>query len=311
MTDPYVSIDTFSVGFEPNDTEEALGPAPSGGSETPVIARLPRVAPAAPAKSATHRYDTAETALHGVHVDDSPLATTAPPASAGLAEQAPIQVSDPAVTIRIDTVTPDAFEVSKEEALLRKQANEALLGGTEPDTAIEDPWASSLLSLEAAILPYSRWIVLAAVIAALGLTLVLLQTAGRRPLDAGTALPQVQLGQYDPAYVTAEAAPQPTPAAGEAPSWGTLPDEAAVANAWDASEGLRPLDRENETTEVAPPLVAAGPASVAPRNARATLLGQVLPPDADPSVEVATATRPDYPRTATAPRDPQNGSFPR
>ena len=297
MTDPYVSIDTFSIGSEPvGESDSTPGAEPRAAADAPVLARLPWIAPPRAEPPKTHRYDAAERPLHGIHADEGEMAGGPLAGDLTMPVLAPGLAGDPTVTLRIDTVTPTSFDAttatpSPNPAPLVPSASQPAPAPSVDNVTIDDPWAAWLVEAEAAILPYSRWIVLAAVIAALGLTLVLLQTTGRPALDAGDATPQVQIGFDGPALADSSGATEATGSPLEAPAWSS-PDN-----------GLQPLADGQEST--APPLVAAGPASAPPRVA--TLLGDVLPSEPP----VATAQRLDYPRTAIAPSEPTGGSLSR
>lgn len=287
MTDPYVSFDTFTVGAEVNAPAAEPAPRPS------LLARLPRVAPAPPKPKRIQRFDEAEPTAHGLHVFDSGDGLAyAGPATALAPRRAPL--GDPTATIRIDTVTPTTFEDQPARATRpAPRPTPSKLSSPTPVSSLEaeDPWAAWLVNLEAAIVPYSRVIVLAAVIAAMGLTLVLLR-GGRPQTDDSSAAPQVSAETPVDALAT-EASVAPPFSTEQAPLvWPTAPQPTE----------LRPL---TQTTAVAPsPAFAAGPASAWRGPAGARLTGEVLPAPApgdgvlgDGGQRVEVAAKPDYPTT--------------
>ncbi|TWT97011.1 hypothetical protein Pla108_27880 [Botrimarina colliarenosi] len=303
MTDPYVSFDTFSVGETPAE------PTPAPQQQRPsLLARLPRVAPSPPRPKPIQRFDDAESALHGVHLYDggSDLAMAGPSV-----EPAPrrYKLSDPTATIRIDTVSPSTFDDETPEPPPRRQAIDSPTMFGEPkmlgeprmfgeQAAIDDPWATWLLNLESTILPYSRIIVLAAVIAAMGLTFVLLR-GGAAAMEAPNTSPQVSIDAHTDTLAAVEAVETvANPSAEEAP-----PFHWPVASTpTPASGALRPLDASPlgesvATTDSLPPSsFARGPASAWQGPAGAKLTGQVMPVD---SGRVDVAHAPDYPQTTT------------
>lgn len=274
MTDPYVSFDTFSVGDGPND------PTPAAPQRPSLLARLPRVAPTPTRPKPIQRFDSAESPLHGVHLSEGGAdLTMAGPDAGSTAAPRRIALSDAVATIRIDTVSPTFFDDSAPAPRPQAATPAATLPATT-DPTVDDPWAAWLLNLEAAILPYSRVIVLAAVIAAMGLTFVLLR-GGPASIEAPAVAPQVSVGETDNALVTAEAI--------DAPSTWPAPIQPAPQSE------LRPFPAEG----AAPPpsaTFAAGPASAWRGVAGAKLTGEVLPVE-ESRVEVAEV--PNYPQTTT------------
>lgn len=270
MTDPYVSIDTFSVSAELSESRAEQAPTTTRPS---ILARLPRVAPAPPKPKRIQRFDDAEVVTHGLHH---------PEGSDGLADATPTALprrtplADPTATIRIDTVSPATID-DQPSRQARPTSRPPAPTSSPPAAVAEEPVGSWLLNLEAAVLPYSRVIVLAAAIAATGLTLVLLRGARARQAEPTTA-PQVSVEA--PLDALASVA---TPA-DEAPLyWPGAP--AAPAEA-----ALKPL----VTASTAPAPFAAGPASAWRGPAGARLTGEVRSPDAE---RIDVAANPQYPAT--------------
>lgn len=258
MNDPFVSYDTFSVGNELGAQPEPATPA--APKEIPLLARLERLS--TPPKETKKRFDEAEPALAGIHHYDE--TSEAGGGGSPVAVAPRVSMGNPTATIRIDTVSPTDFDeatpaTSAAPVVQRAKPAEASsveLSAIPGDDALEDPWAAWLLNLESAVLPYSRIIVLAAVIAALGLTLVLLQSGTKQVETNGTA-PQVLIDNNDSvlASTTDESAPL----------WSGEPVAATDAT----HNGLRPLDTP------APAALASGPASAARGPGRVSLTGEV------------------------------------
>jgi hypothetical protein len=285
MTDPYVTFDTFSLG------DSAAEPAPAPAPPRPsLLAKLPRVAPTQSRPKPIQRYDGAESPLHGVHLGEmgADLAMAGSATGAGPVARRPMP-SNPAATIRIDTVSPTTFDdeqpVARRPALAKPVA---ISDATATDVVVDDPWAAWLLNLESTIVPYSRVIVLAAVIAAMGLTVVLLR-GGAKPVEAPSPGPQVSTDDAGDSLVA-------TDVFGAPPS--------TSANLWAAPTAkteadLRPINVPTTTAPVNsfPVAAAVGPASAKWHGAAgAKLTGQVLPVD-DTRVEVAEV--PAFPPTTT------------
>lgn len=288
MNDPFVTYDTLTIATDLEGMADAK-PAPEERPKlASILARLPRVPVTPPKPKVRQRFDEPEPAIPTAHLlDESEPPETAP--SPGTL-RAPL--GDPTATIRIDTVTPypytgeaptatpagvkqpaPRFEepatvpfipnpATKPEAVTATPGPATILG--DP---IEDPWSARLLNLEATIQPYSRWIALTAVIAALGLTIVLLRGGGGA-INASETAPQVSTDTLDQTLATTDLSPD-----SEAAPWLT-PEPAA--------EQL--------------PAIAVGPVS-APRSTagRATLTGDLLPTET-PRVADSTSTDP-FPRT--------------
>lgn len=302
MTDPYVTYDTFSLGNDPEGSPEAsgVGSAPSGEKQLPpIFARLPRLEPAEPKPKTRQRFDEAESPLGAIHLGETgPLPTTqteltAPP-TAGF---------DPVATIRIDTVTPTSVDAPTEQPKPQRTRIDQGAPATIPfhpaetavnaesipsEPAADEPWATTLLELESTIQPYSRWIALAALIAAMGLTVVILQGSG----------------------VTIET--DPTTPAQEAPDGAAFAESEPLNPVDDAgltrpaiepieeakSDWLRPLQEPGvAVAQTTPATVAAGPTSASRSPGRARLTGEVLAPPQE-RIDVADAThRAAYPET--------------
>lgn len=276
MNDPFVSFDTFSVG---DQGDLVFGASANEPKTPPILARLPRVS-APPRPKTKQRFDDAEPVTHGLHHPEGGYDLM----PAGPESQTTIQPAlsdDPIATIRIDTVSPGQFA----DAPAAREAP-AVAANVEPapvQTLDDDPWAAWLLNLEAAILPYSRVIVLAAVIAAMGLTVVLLQGGGTAgSVEVPAIAPQVSSGAAGSDLATIE------------------PIDAQAKAYWPPSTpaqeaGLQPLPAQ--AGQVADATVAAGPASAPRRSPQATLTGEVLPVEAQ-RINVANAAgQPSYPRT--------------
>ncbi|MEN0111289.1 MAG: hypothetical protein AAF805_11260, partial [Planctomycetota bacterium] len=211
--------------------------------------------------------------------------------------------ADPAATIRIDTVWPteiDGAGQAKSAAVAAATAAPARATEStaprpsterpaEPSapTVAEDPFTTWLIDLESAVLPYSRWIALAAIAAALGLTAVLLRGVDAGATDA-SAGPRVEIDSSPDESIVLAADGDFGDPEGLPPVWRV---EEPLAESADAP--LRPLDGSPAAAPPTPPaLVAAGPASASPRTPHAQLIGQVHPATPDTA----------YPRTATVPR---------
>lgn len=241
MNEPFITYDTLTIGA---DLDPAGEPAagPSGGGQLPsILARLPRVPIAPPQPRVRKRFDDAESSNPTTHLLDE----LDPPAAPAGAATSRTPEWDPAATIRFDTVAPYPVEPEAPAAppTRRVEAPEparatvpfepisqtptpAAAINTPPQAeTLEDPWSAWLLNLEATIQPYSRWIALAAVVAALGLTIVLLRGGGG-PIDPPEAAPQVSTevagsnladtstGSFEPVadatpWLTSEPAPAP------------------------------------------------------------------------------------------------------
>lgn len=231
MDDASVSFDTLGVGHDGRPT----GP--------PVLARLPRVE-TAPAR--IHRADKRPEPIHEPH---APAPASTPVATLG----------DPTATVRFDTVPTSAGYVPAE---LYAYA----VTDREPPTPAEP--VNWLLRLEAALVPYERWVALAAVIAALGLTLSLLSGKPEAP-TVETPSEAVFAGDAGPTYEPAIDRSEPIDQFGTALA---TPAEQAVAKAVTAT-GPRGLP------------IGEGP--------RARLAGRVA--------LVPAGSFDAYPRTAVAP----------
>lgn len=284
MNDPFVSYDTFSVGAEFDAQQDAAAPAPP--KELPLLARLQRLS--TPEKKTKKRFDDAESIVTGAHVAEAGRGFDLEPPPGAMPGRS--LVGNPAATIRIDTVSPTDYQDLASEPAASTAASPVVLpfkpataespvvdAPAADDETLSDPWIAWLLNLESAVLPYSRIIVLAAVIAALGLTLVLLQ-GGAAKTDTTGGAPQVQIE-------TAESVLAAT--TDEAPPW----SGGSVGNQPNSNDGLRPLETPPSTA------LASGPASAARGPGRATLVGEVRPV-AQARVNVADATgQPNFSRT--------------
>ncbi|MEQ8850081.1 hypothetical protein [Botrimarina sp.] len=184
MTEPYVSFDTLTVGAEYDAAVRSAGPAAAGAA--PVLARLPRVEPQ-PKAPPIHRCDDPEPEPPASHLGVPPQPAAAPPADTAAA-------NNKFASIRIDAGAPPTADgaPAQPSAAPPIAASPTL---SQPAESVEASQAAGgwLLDLEATIQPYSRWIALAAVIAALGLTAVLLQS-GPEPVIAPAGAPQVDIG---------------------------------------------------------------------------------------------------------------------
>ena len=285
MTDPYVTFDTFSLG------DSAAEPAPAPAPPRPsLLAKLPRVAPTQSRPKPIQRFDDAESPLHGVHLGEmgGDLAMAGSATGSGPIARRPMP-SNPAATIRIDTVSPTTFD--DEQPVARRPAIKPF-AASHPiaDVAVDDPWAAWILNLESTIVPYSRVIVLAAVIAAMGLTVVLLRGAAK-PVEAPSAAPQVSADGAGESLVATDVFATPSaPSLSAAASLWTTPAPKSEAD-------LRPISPPTMATAVTTPIAsAAGPASAWRGPAGAKLTGQVLPID-DSRVDVAEV--PAFPPTTT------------
>lgn len=283
MTDPYVTFDTFSLG------DSAAEPAPAPAPPRPsLLAKLPRVAPTQSRPKPIQRFDDAESPLHGVHLGEmgADLAMAGSATGAGPVARRPMP-SNPAATIRIDTVSPTTFDDEQPVARRPALAKPVVISDTAAtDVVVDDPWAAWLLNLESTIVPYSRVIVLAAVIAAMGLTVVLLR-GGAKPVEAPNPGPQVSTDGAGDSLVATDVFGAPP--SSSANLW-TTPAAKTEAD-------LRPIHPPTAAATATPFISAAGPASAKWNGpAGAKLTGQVLPMD-DSRVEVAEV--PAFPPTAT------------
>jgi hypothetical protein len=282
MTDPYVTFDTFSLG------DSAAEPAPAPAPPRPsLLAKLPRVAPTQSRPKPIQRFDDAESPLHGVHLGemgaDLSMAGTAAGASP---TQRRIMPSNPAATIRIDTVSPTTFDDEQPVARRSALTKPVVVSDTAAtDVVVDDPWAAWLLNLESTIVPYSRVIVLAAVIAAMGLTVVLLR-GGAKPVEAPSNSPQVSADGAGDSLVATDVFRAPP--SSSANLW-TTPAPKGEAD-------LRPINVPTVAATTTPFISAAGPASAWRGTAGAKLTQQVLPVD-ESRVEVAEV--PAFPPTTT------------
>jgi len=196
------------------------------------------------------------------------------------------------------TSAPDA-EISADRVVLALGSPLGDLRSSDDPACIDDPWSAWLLNLESAITPYSRIIVLAAVIAAMGLTIVLLR-GGPTPTESPSLSPQLSAdGGGDslvatemfatPAIATASMWPTSTP---PSPTGELLPLGAPTAA---TSAVTTPVN--SATVAPSPVASAAGPASAWRGPAGARLTGQVLPVEGADRVNVAEV--PSYPTTST------------
>jgi hypothetical protein len=302
MTDPYVSFDTFSLG----DSTAEPAPTPARPS---LLAKLPRVAPTTPRRpKSIQRFDDAETPLHGVHLGEAgaDLAMAGP-----LADPGPVarrfSSASPIATLRIDTVSPTTFD----DAPPAKRAAAPETAAVSPPPAeavIDDPWAAWLLNLESAITPYSRIIVLGAVIAAMGLTIVLLR-GGAKPTQSQSLSPQVSADGGDDSLVATEIDSNPSafsqsstfsqpwtaaPSMWPSPTPPTTTGELLPIGAPTAATTAAATPINSTAVASTPVASAAGPASAWRGPAGARLTGQVLPVEED---RVNVAEAPTYPTT--------------
>lgn len=303
MTDPYVTYDTLSFDADPNGSPEGgVGPAPSAEKKLPpILARLPKLKPAPPQPKTRQRFDAAESPHAPAYLGEvSPFGEPGASASAGPASTAAF---DPVATIRIDTVTPTTVD-TPEKRKPEHEPGEAAGPATIPfrpaadespsiDAAAapathDEPWATTLLELESSIQPYARWIALAALLAAMGLTAVILRggspTSPIDPTAPATSGTQATFAGSEPIE----------PAVENSLSWPAVePIDSAPAG-----KGLRPLNEPGVAIVQSPPAtVAAGPASASRSPGHARLTGEVLEPS-HPRIDVAdAANRPAYPET--------------
>lgn len=292
MNDPFITYDTLTIGSE-LDGQAHADPIPSEKPKLPsILARLPRIPLDPPRPKVRQRFDDPEPAIPMAHLaEEDPVA-----ASEAASPSWQPALGDPTATIRIDTITPAVFDTPAAEPQREPatppsasmpatpatipfvQPAEFAPPPAEEHEALDDEWTTWLLNLEATIQPYSRWIALAAVIAALGLTVVLLRGGGA-PLDATETAPQV----------STEATNQVL--AGE-PTWEQDPAEV------EAAPWLTPQPPTTEPTADLGPLrqpptaaVAVGPVSAPTPPGRATLTGEVFPSET-PRVADSTAADP-------------------
>lgn len=298
MDEAYAVFDTLSVGADFNVTPDP-GPKkepPASTSEVaPVIARVghvstaaeaaPAVPPAAPAPvepapAKRSRIDArgTDTHPHTWAVRDAAEPTT-------VAATSTIE----GVNLRIDTPESSAASIATDPA-------------TVESTSLEDEtFAETLLQLDAIIAPYARWIALAAVIAAIGLTLVLLRGEPQAPVSDAPGATVNQASSTDEISVFAELDPLDP----------ITPSTPASASAPPVTRSQGPLVAATANT-AATPATAAGPVSApfaagpsAPQTQVARLAGEVLPSTSTPPTQVpAIASRPQadgYPRTAGYP----------
>ena len=205
-------------------------------------------------------------------------------------------------TIRIDTVTPTSVDTPDKQpkpqrlrvdrgapaTIPFRPAEDATEAEPKPfEPAVEEPWSTTLLELESTIQPYSRWIALAALIAAMGLTVVILQGGGVIETDSTTPVQEAPDG-------AAFAENEPTGPVDDAGL--TRPSVAPIEEA--QSDWLRPLQEPGvAVAQTAPAAVAAGPASASRGMGHARLTGEVLAPPQE-RIDVADATsRAAYPET--------------
>lgn len=246
-----------------------------------VLARLPRVTVGADAPQAIQRVDSAE----GQNAAVVRKPTEQSPASQSPVEGAAVAVTaEPIATIRIDTLSGPAgwVDVGK---LSRHDPPHTADGGprASANQRVEEDW---LVRLEAMIAPHAQWIVLAAVVAALGLTLALLQSGEQQPIPR-TPLPE-------------GLAVDPGPTEGLA---------AAVAATETIVIEQVTADASDRPAETRPPVAATGPIGIAAATGpRAQLVNNVLPIDAGEQTASEKATpspiaHPSdgvYPRTAAS-----------
>ncbi|QDT70169.1 hypothetical protein MalM25_31150 [Planctomycetes bacterium MalM25] len=305
MTDPYVIYDTLSFDADPNGSPEGdVGPAPSAEKKLPpILARLPKLEPAPPKPKTRQRFDAAESphapAFLGEINPFGETGTLASPASM------PTAGFDPVATIRIDTVTPTTIDAPEKrepqrgpsEAAgpatipFRPVADEAPSADAAPGLVADDePWATTLLEIESTIQPYSRWIALAALLAAMGLTAVILQGGGRPAVDDSTA-PATLGAPAGGAFAGNEPV---EPVVEESLSWPSV----EPIDSTSGGGSLSPLNEPGvAVAQTPPPTVAAGPASASRSPGHARLTGEVLEPS-HPRIDVAdAANRPAYPET--------------
>jgi hypothetical protein len=152
-------------------------------------------------------------------------------------------------------------------------------------SAPRDEMTELLLGWDAAIAPYVRWIVLAALFAALGLTLVLLRGGDSSSLgDAPAISPRAAIAS--PAEIAAPSAPQAGIVSAAAAPWGATTTKPMPTTGELASiAGERPT---SATVEGRPLRVALGPIAAPPR---AVLEQRVLEPLATKLGAEPTAAR--------------------
>lgn len=278
MTDPYTTFDTFSIGSEP-DTMPA---EPS--RVAPIIARLPRVEVAQPSSATHQRLDEAASPLPECHLIDTTMTSDTPIAAYSTTLLA--LGDDPVATIRFDTVGPGS---SRDEANAETKASvdSPAVASAASSGSVDEPWTAWMIDLESTIQPYARWIALAAVIAAMGLAIVLLRGRGGS-VEATETAPQVQVQTTANEMLAKQEASSELP-----PTWPPARTEQAVdemvlADATsEPNEDLRPLQESYVTTT--PPASAAGPASAARAAGQARLHGEVEPVETS-RIDVADAT---------------------
>lgn len=273
MDDQYTSIDTFSLG------DWSTPPVEPGAASVPmrVIARLPRVAD----PSVSQRWDQPLNAIPGAHFPELLPTAEAMPADASA------EGLDPTLTIRIDTLDPARVveRAPQQEAAHRLRRVDTVApplptGGAQAEDEEYTDW---LLQAEAMVLPYSRWIVLAAVIAAMGLTMVLLQGGSvSAPSEAEAPSPNAAIESETDALFADDSAPQNA--------------EESLAD-W----AMEPLPEE-PPAEDKPALTASGPTAAPSAKLPQAQLSGYLESPGGAAVEVAA--RPSvapYPSTSITP----------
>ncbi|MEO1497966.1 MAG: hypothetical protein AAFV43_12535 [Planctomycetota bacterium] len=298
MDEAYAVFDTLSLDGEFDLTPSVAGRSPRATEASteiaPLLARTPYVAksgeaPAPAAEAATRAIPATSTdepetpvAPRLTRIDDRGTETH-PHTWAGrdvVAQTSAAIAEAIGPNQRIDTPTAPApqLEPTAAEPLAPRQ-----------DAAGAESLSATLLQIDAIVSPYARWIALAAVVAAIGLTMVLLgggqpaqqgDTPGstgnqaQTPINQNVANQSVfaqldPLGPLDPG--------QPTPASTE-----------ATADAVASSTAAGPASA---------PRLAAAPTGPAVR-----LTGDVVvPTDPTPQIAKLPPTSSGYPRTATYP----------
>ncbi len=294
MEETYATFDTFTVGEKFAPGEDPLAPPP----QAPILARLPRLGTAKsvvgnPQKN--NRFDQPEKGIIGVHAPEE-----AAPEAAPLIQGA----DNPASTIRFDTLLTEEGFIEEKGIEAKRVGVEAVRVGTNRPQSVRNEapqlqptteFDSWLLNLEAAVMPYSRWIVLAAVISALGLALVLLR--GSAPAALGDALlpgDRVENTVSNSATVAVDETDS-------VPAVRTL-DTGTLGT----GKGLLPMDSSPEAITNTLATTAMGPAAHKTNNAPQARLAQQVQP-IEPYRVTGTAERIEiasqrsvggYPRTA-------------
>lgn len=284
MDEAYAVFDTLSMEGDYEVPTNLAPQKPATSEPAPVLLKVPHVG--TDSETTTPAPAPKRTRVDARGVESQPHTWSAREYTATPA------IEPPASTSATTNLRFDPGSSVSAEAPPQKGATQAV----HPDA-----YAETLLQLDAMVAPYARWIALAAVIAAIGLTLVLLRDQASAPLNdsPGDTINQAQSVSED-LGVFADLGPlDPIK-----PSF-TPPTTPATAMIIEAPAGPASTPTVAETTTAAGPVSAPSLAARPSRVPAVQLTGEVGPVGVGQSPNapaIATRPQPDgYPRTAGYP----------